>query len=130
MYRAMLHVVLSSVATGLACIAITSLTGASYLVAVIVAVAVVTAVAVPITLIETARTSNEVLGPFVRIQGAVRRLGYGDCVSKLAIRDDDIWQEWMHEFNDMLDYIHRQERREANFEYVTSSQLDSEEMAV
>lgn len=133
MYRAMLHVVLSSVATGLVFIAITSLSDISAIIAVVISVAVTSLIAVPITLIDTARTSNDVLGPFVRVQGAIRRLSYGDSVSKLAIRDGDIWKEWMLEFNAMLERVQSDERRDASFQYTPTDsppQHVSDEMSV
>jgi hypothetical protein len=39
------------------------------------------------------------------VQGAVRQIAHGDEISKIKIRDDDMWQEWMQEFNVMIDRI-------------------------
>lgn len=125
MYRAMVRVVSAATANTLLGLAFVWAAGMSPVTAAITALAVVIVVAIPLTLIDAARVSNEVLGPFVRVQGAIRQIAYGDEISRVAIRDDDMWQEWMQEFNVLIDRIQQlgsSEQADASSSHVTPQQ--------
>lgn len=56
----------------------------------------------PIVLFDAARTSNRLVGPIARAQGAVRGVANNDPVAPLGIRHGDDWTEWTQDFNSML----------------------------
>ncbi|MEM7312353.1 MAG: hypothetical protein AAF497_04295 [Planctomycetota bacterium] len=57
------------------------------------------AIVIPIAMFDAARVSNRIVGPFVRIRGAVRRLSNNDPVQPLRVRAGDDWEEWIRDFN-------------------------------
>lgn len=61
----------------------------------------------PFVLLDAARTSNRLVGPIARAQGAVRGLANNDPVAPLGIRQGDDWMEWTQDFNSMIARMNR-----------------------
>lgn len=71
------------------------------------------AIVVPVVLLDAARLSNLVLGQFIRVQGAIRRLAASDPVGEIRVREDDIWKDWIQEFNAMLVNVQQRDRQQS-----------------
>ena len=58
---------------------------------------------VPLAMYDAARTSNRMLGLFVRVQRTFRQISSGDVVRPLRARTGDMaWGDWLEDLNQML----------------------------
>ena len=100
MFHVLLYCLASSVVTAVLQQSLASYVGAipSWTL-VAVATLVAAAAVAPWAVWDAARVSNRIVGPFVRVRGAVRRLGNKEPVRPLSVRQGDDWEEWIQDFN-------------------------------
>ena len=57
----------------------------------------------PLIIYDASRVSNRIVGPFARVQRAVRQLAHGDPVTAIRVRNRDLyWEDWIQDFNHMV----------------------------
>lgn len=101
LFRVMVYCLICSVATSASCWIASRLQSPAW-VNWFVAPLLVMLCIIPYVLYDAAKASHQVVGPFARVQRAIRQLANGDEVRTLSLRDGDHWNEWLQEFNIMI----------------------------
>ena len=97
MFRVMIYCVVSCVATS-SLILCGMVLQFSPLVTCVLCATVTPIVVVPFALYDTAKLTHEMIGPFARVHGMIRRLIHGDVVPEMEVREP-MWREWIADFN-------------------------------
>jgi len=101
LFRVMVYCLICSIATSASCWIASRLESPAWVNWFIAPLLVMLCV-IPYVLYDVAKASHRVVGPFARVQRAIRQLANGDQVRTLTLREDDHWNEWLQEFNIMI----------------------------
>jgi hypothetical protein len=64
----------------------------------------------PLVAVDIVKMSNRFVGPLMRLRRSMRALARGEEVEPLEFRDNDYWQEFAGEFNEVLKLVQKQKR--------------------
>ncbi len=104
--HASLYCLASSATTAFTCLLLLPTTNlASQASVLLTAVLVATVAIVPFCLYHVAKTSNRIVGPFIRVQGIMRRVAQNANVTPVVTREGDDWDDWMHDLNSMIERV-------------------------
>jgi len=76
-------------------------------VALVAGTAITLLLAIPWVAMNAAKVGRRILGHFIRVQGMMRQIAASDSIEPATIREQDLWREWMQEFNAMIACVHR-----------------------
>jgi hypothetical protein len=64
----------------------------------------------PLVAVDIVKMSNRFVGPLMRLRRSMRALARGEEIEPLEFRDNDYWQEFAGEFNEVLKLVQKQKR--------------------
>ncbi len=84
----------------------------------------------PIVIVDILRLSNRFTGPMLRLRRCMRQLARGEKVQPIHFRDDDFWQDFADDFNDVLEKVrHRPSDASAQPGQPTESEPEPQQVA-
>jgi hypothetical protein len=91
-------------------------------------IAVATLFILPTIVYDILVITNRLVGPILRLRGAMRRLAQGEHVDPIRFRDGDFWQEFADEFNAVAAYVQaeRQAKNRAPTTTISLSKIDDD----
>lgn len=110
--RVLLYCLASAVASCGTLLALRATVGGTPVGPSLVLLAVAVGAVVWAAMYDAARISNQMVGPFVRVHGLLRRLCNGEPVAPMSVRGDDSWSEWIRDFNTLAARLQRQQQLE------------------